>query len=119
MDIKLTVVAMLEAVTALLRAGYAPTRSLLFAFGHDEEVGGRLGAGETARLLRERGVELDIIFVSAARGWVGGCCCCLGGVLGQRSGERRRRRSRGGSLTHTHTNTPPLQTLNNRTRASA
>ena len=63
MDIKLTVVAMLEAVTDLLRAGFAPERTLLFAFGHDEEVGGRLGAGETARLLEARGVELDVIFV--------------------------------------------------------
>ena len=52
MDIKLTVVAMLEAVTDLLRAGFAPERTLLFAFGHDEEVGGRLGAefdGDPAR----------------------------------------------------------------------
>jgi acetylornithine deacetylase/succinyl-diaminopimelate desuccinylase-like protein len=69
MDIKLTVVAMLEAVTDLLRAGFTPQRTLLFAFGHDEEVGGRLGAGETAKLLEARGVgELDVIFVSRSGG---------------------------------------------------
>jgi carboxypeptidase PM20D1 len=39
-------VSLLEAAQALLQQGFRPARSLLFAFGHDEEVGGRLGAGE-------------------------------------------------------------------------
>jgi acetylornithine deacetylase/succinyl-diaminopimelate desuccinylase-like protein len=44
--VKVGVVSLLEAEQELLRQGYQPTRSLLFAFGHDEEVGGSLGAGE-------------------------------------------------------------------------
>jgi hypothetical protein len=36
---------MLEAASALLAQGWSPTRSIIFAFGHDEEVGGKLGAG--------------------------------------------------------------------------
>jgi carboxypeptidase PM20D1 len=46
LDVKVTAVQLLEAVTALLRQGYAPERTILLAFGHDEEVGGDYG--ETA-----------------------------------------------------------------------
>lgn len=43
---QLTVTSILEATTSLLAQGWAPTRTLLFAFGQDEEVGGQAGAGE-------------------------------------------------------------------------
>lgn len=36
---------LLEAVTLLLQEAWQPPRTLMFAFGHDEEVGGELGAG--------------------------------------------------------------------------
>lgn len=34
---------------------------MYLAFGHDEEVGGDLGAGAMARLLASRGVSLDFV----------------------------------------------------------
>ena len=34
---------------------------MYLAFGHDEEVGGDLGAGAIARLLASRGVTLDFV----------------------------------------------------------
>lgn len=40
LDIKFSVMALLEAVTQLLHAGYTPRRTLIFSFGHDEEVWG-------------------------------------------------------------------------------
>lgn len=45
-DVKVGVVSLVEAALALLRQGFQPARSLLFAFGHDPEVGGDLGASE-------------------------------------------------------------------------
>lgn len=47
-DIKFSVAALLEAASVLLAGGYTqPTRTLMFAFGHDEEVSG--GGGRRAR----------------------------------------------------------------------
>jgi hypothetical protein len=43
---QVTAVAMLEAASALLAQGWSPTRDVIFAFGHDEEVGGKMGAGK-------------------------------------------------------------------------
>jgi carboxypeptidase PM20D1 len=56
-DDKGAVVAILEAVEALLDAGYQPRRTVYLAFGHDEEVGGMHGAGEISRVLEVRGAE--------------------------------------------------------------
>jgi carboxypeptidase PM20D1 len=57
MDDKVSVVAILEAVEALLAQGFQPRRTTYLAFGHDEEVGGVRGAAAIARLLEERGAE--------------------------------------------------------------
>lgn len=56
MDDKAAVVAILEAVELLLQSGHAPRRTVLLAFGHDEEVGGS-GAVAMARRLEERGLK--------------------------------------------------------------
>ncbi|KAK9828452.1 hypothetical protein WJX72_000063 [[Myrmecia] bisecta] len=61
MDVKVMVVAMLEAVTQLLQDGFWPQRTVYFAFGHDEEVGGDRGAGATAKLLQDRGIEVELV----------------------------------------------------------
>jgi carboxypeptidase PM20D1 len=61
LDDKGSVLAIFEAVEALLAAGHPPARTVLFAFGGDEEVGGRGGAELTAKLLRERGVTLESV----------------------------------------------------------
>ena len=57
MDDKISVVSILEAVEALLGAGYQPRRTHYLAFGHDEEVGGMRGAAAIAGLLESRGAE--------------------------------------------------------------
>ena len=62
LDNKGNLMAVLEAAEALLAAGFTPKRTLYFAFGHDEEVGGELGAGATARLLEQRGVKAFLCY---------------------------------------------------------
>jgi len=44
LDDKATVTGVLEAVEHLVAKGYAPPRTVLLAFGHDEEGGGNVGA---------------------------------------------------------------------------
>ncbi|MDF2365692.1 M20 family peptidase [Sneathiella sp.] len=58
LDDKLSVFAILEAAELQLTAGFAPKRTLYFAFGHDEEIGGENGARKIAALLEERGIRL-------------------------------------------------------------
>lgn len=58
LDDKNSVLAILEASESLLESGYAPTRTLMFAFGQDEEIGGERGAQAIAALLQRRGVKL-------------------------------------------------------------
>jgi carboxypeptidase PM20D1 len=60
-DNKSAVVGMLEAVEMLLAEGQRPARTVLLAFGHDEEAGGAAGAREIAALLRRRGVRLQMV----------------------------------------------------------
>ena len=57
LDDKNSVMAIMEAVEALINLGYQPKRTLLLAFGHDEEVGGELGAKAIAAKLAERGIK--------------------------------------------------------------
>jgi carboxypeptidase PM20D1 len=59
LDDKVSVLGIAEAVERLLRDGFSPSRTVYLAFGHDEEVGGELGAGAMAAQLAERGVRLD------------------------------------------------------------
>jgi carboxypeptidase PM20D1 len=56
-DDKAPLVAICEAVERLVGEGFAPKRTVLVAFGHDEEVGGEDGAGAVAALLSSRGVR--------------------------------------------------------------
>ncbi|WP_114784804.1 M20/M25/M40 family metallo-hydrolase [Botryobacter ruber] len=62
MDDKYRVIALLEAVEQMLQRGYTPARTILLAFGHDEEVGGLAGAGKISALLGERSVRLAAVF---------------------------------------------------------
>jgi carboxypeptidase PM20D1 len=54
MDDKSSVLAILEAVEALIRDGHQPARTIYLAFGHDEEVGGGNGARAIAEQLSAR-----------------------------------------------------------------
>ena len=56
LDDKLSVLGWLEAVEMLLTSGFQPKRTVLLAFGHDEEIGGR-GAKAIARELRRRKIR--------------------------------------------------------------
>ncbi|HEX6904046.1 MAG TPA: M20 family peptidase [Thermoanaerobaculia bacterium] len=61
MDDKSGVLGILEAIETLLAKGFQPERTVLLAFGHDEEVGGRKGAAAIAALLKQRGVRPELI----------------------------------------------------------
>ena len=61
LDDKSNVITQLEAVEALIKSGFKPRRTVYLVFGHDEEVGGRLGAVAIVALLKERGVKLDFV----------------------------------------------------------
>jgi carboxypeptidase PM20D1 len=57
-DLKASLVGALEAAERLLAEGFRPRRTVYFAFGADEEVGGDAGARPIAETLRSRGVTL-------------------------------------------------------------
>lgn len=57
LDDKSSLLAILEATEALLDLGYAPERTLLLAFGQDEEIGGERGAQAIAALLAHREIK--------------------------------------------------------------
>src|SRR6201999_60770 len=60
-DDKGNLYSMLEAAEQMSKVGFRPKRTIYFAFGHDEEVGGTRGAKAIAALLASRGVRLDFV----------------------------------------------------------
>lgn len=61
MDVQSGVLAIHEAVEALLNKDVVPERTIYLGFGHDEEIDGEFGACEISRLLQERGVTLEFL----------------------------------------------------------
>jgi carboxypeptidase PM20D1 len=61
LDDKLNVLGQLEAVEYLLRTGFRPRRTVLLAFGHDEETMGRRGAGALAQLVQKRYPQVELV----------------------------------------------------------
>ena len=61
MDDKVAVLGVLEAVEHLLRQRYTPRRTVLLAFGHDEEVGGQAGAKSIVARLAQTGMRPVLI----------------------------------------------------------
>ena len=59
-DDKCSMVAIMEAVEALLRQNYTPRRSVMLCFGHNEESTGE-GAIAIARLLQQRGIRAEMV----------------------------------------------------------
>ena len=57
LDDKVNLFGELEAAESLLRDGVRPRRTIVFVFGHDEEIGGAGGAAQIAALLAQRGVR--------------------------------------------------------------
>ncbi len=60
-DDKGNLFSVLEAAEQLAKDGFHPKRTIYFAFGADEEVGGQRGASAIAKLLAQRGVKLDYV----------------------------------------------------------
>lgn len=61
LDDKASLVSILEAAEQLLQQGFAPRRTIYFAFGSDEERGGQGGARAIVALLKDRGVHAQLV----------------------------------------------------------
>lgn len=61
LDDKLSLIAILGAIEAMLERGEQPQRDIYLAFGHDEEQGGATGAAEIAKVLEARGLEFAFL----------------------------------------------------------
>ena len=59
LDDKQGLLCLLEAAESLLAEGFTPQRTLVFAFGHDEEISGQQGAGALAERMRALGWHFD------------------------------------------------------------
>ena len=59
LDNKQGLLGNLEAAESLLAEGFVPARTIVFAFGHDEEISGKQGAGKIAELMRAKGWHFD------------------------------------------------------------
>lgn len=60
-DYKIGVAGILQACEDIMTEEFLPARSVLLAFGHDEETGGMNGAAEIVRMLRERDIQLSSV----------------------------------------------------------
>lgn len=56
------VIGVLEALLALHTSGFRPTRSVLLAIGHDEEIGGPFGATAIAARLEAAGRRVALVW---------------------------------------------------------
>ncbi len=61
LDDKMGMMGLLESVEYLLKTNFQPERTLLLAFGQDEETSGKFGAQTIADALKKRGVSLEYI----------------------------------------------------------
>lgn len=61
LDDKIAVVAVLESAEMLLREGFTPNRTIYFAFGHDEEIGGEKGAKVMAEWFERDGLNFEYV----------------------------------------------------------
>ncbi len=57
MDDKAAIITQLFALQTLIQQNFQPKRTLLFAYGHDEEIGGEQGAVKISELLASRGYQ--------------------------------------------------------------
>jgi len=60
-DDKSTVMALMEAMELTLQQGKPPKRTLYFAFGHDEEIGGSQGAKKIAEYFGQQGLSFEFV----------------------------------------------------------
>lgn len=60
-DMKSQMITALEGLEILLSEGKTPKRTILFCFGHDEELRGTYGAKEISKYLENQGVRLEYV----------------------------------------------------------
>jgi carboxypeptidase PM20D1 len=60
-DNKGNMMSQLEAVERLVASGYQPARTVYLYLGADEEIGGRRGAANLAKLMKQRSVQLSFV----------------------------------------------------------
>ena len=60
-DVKFGVLGVLEATEKLLASGFVPRRTLMFAFGHDEELMGTRGGEQIARYMAQNDIRVEFI----------------------------------------------------------
>lgn len=61
LDDKMTVLALMEAMELKIATGQLPQRTVYFAFGHDEEVGGKDGAAKIAAYFEEADIQFEFV----------------------------------------------------------
>jgi carboxypeptidase PM20D1 len=61
LDNKSNLITQMEAVEALLKAGFKPRRTVYLIAGHDEEVGGQRGAVAIVEIFKQRKVRLEYV----------------------------------------------------------
>lgn len=61
LDVKSSLMGILEAVELLVAEGFRPQRTIMLVFGHDEEIGGVQGAARAAERLRREGGRFEFI----------------------------------------------------------
>lgn len=66
LDMKQSVLAQLEAIEWLLGQGFRPERTVLLAYGDDEEIGGGQGALVIAKQLSARGIRCEMVLDEGA-----------------------------------------------------
>lgn len=62
LDMKGMLFSILEAADSLLEEGFQPEQDIWFAFGHDEEVGGRQGAIHIANYFKNKDLQFDAVY---------------------------------------------------------
>jgi carboxypeptidase PM20D1 len=62
-DVKDSLMGMLEALEYMFEKGFQPKRSFFVAFGHDEEGSGFEGASDIAETLQSRGINGDLLYL--------------------------------------------------------
>ncbi len=60
-DMKSQMIVALEGLELLLEDGRTPKRTILFCFGHDEELRGTYGAYEISKHLEKEGIKLEFV----------------------------------------------------------
>lgn len=61
LDVKNTLISVMEAMEGFLADGFKPERGVVIAFGGDEEVGGSRGAASIAQRLAAYGIEAEYL----------------------------------------------------------